>query len=66
MSVDLLTIAQTLERTGLARRTFYRLRDRGEFPDPVRVGHALAVLFRRDQVDAWLQQRGIACKPMRS
>lgn len=58
--MELLSIAATLARTGLARRTFYRLRERGEFPAAVRLGdHAKAILFRADQVDAFMRERGI-------
>jgi excisionase family DNA binding protein len=56
--MDLLTIREIIARTGLSERTFYRLRKRGEFPEPVRVSsNRRLVLFRSDQVDAWCRDQ---------
>jgi predicted DNA-binding transcriptional regulator AlpA len=59
--VELLTLAETLRFTGLARRSLFRLRQAGKFPAALNVG-TRNVLFRVDQVEAWLSQRGIACR----
>jgi predicted DNA-binding transcriptional regulator AlpA len=59
--MELLSLAETLVRTGLSRRTFFRVRERGEFPQPLRFGHTRVVLWRSDDVDTWVQ----ANKPAR-
>lgn len=60
MGVNLLSIRQVLERTGLSQRTFYRLRQRGEFARPVKVvDNPRIVLFVASEVDAWRRQRGL-------
>lgn len=58
MAVDLLTLRETLERTGLSRRTLFRYRVNGSFPAPVRINDH-NVLFLSTDVDAWLRERGL-------
>lgn len=55
MAVDLLSLAEVLERTGLSQSTFYRVRARGgEFPEPVRLAaNKRLVVWRSDDVEQW-------------
>jgi len=54
VAVDLLSLREVLERTHLSERTFYRIRERGEFPLPVKLAaNARLVVWRSDDVAAW-------------
>jgi prophage regulatory protein len=53
--VELLSINQVLERTGLPRSTFYWKRAHGEFPAPVRLGRFVA--WRDDVIFHWLRDQ---------
>ena len=55
MSLELLSIKQVLEMTGLDRRTLFRYRENGTFPGEVRVGPH-NVCFQSDVVAQWLRQ----------
>jgi prophage regulatory protein len=59
MAADLISLRETLARTGLSRRTLFRYREDGKFPAAIRIGER-NVLFRADQVDAWLRQNPTA------
>ncbi len=46
--------------TGLSRATIYRLKQRGQFPRPVRIGADSpngAVRWCADDIEAWLESR---------
>ena len=51
----LLSRREVLERTGIPRSTWYEMRDRGEFPEPVRLG-AQTVGWSEADIDQWLKQ----------
>jgi prophage regulatory protein len=53
--VRLLSRAETLARIGIPRSSWYKLRARGEFPKPLKIGAARLVVWREDDVDAWLR-----------
>jgi predicted DNA-binding transcriptional regulator AlpA len=53
--VELLSTAQVLERTQIPRSTFYFMRARGDFPQPMRLAPTRAVAWRADDVNAWLR-----------
>ena len=57
----LLSRAETLARIGIPRSTWYWLRNRGEFPEPVHLGPR-AVGWRSDVVDSWLKQHGMRAR----
>ena len=54
----LLSRAEVLARIGIPIATWYRMRQRGEFPPPTKLG-AHVVGWLQTDVDAWLKQRGI-------
>lgn len=49
----LLNIAGVSQLLGVSRSHVKRLRASGRLPDPVRLGHR--VLWRVDEIDAWVQ-----------
>ncbi len=51
---DLLSLRETLARTGLSRTSLWRYRQAGTFPRGVSIGHLRAVLFRAEDVEAWV------------
>lgn len=56
MAVDLLSLTEVLARTGLSRPTFYRMRQRGDFPEAVRLAaNKHVVLWRSDDVERWCE-----------
>jgi len=58
VAVDLLSLKQVLARTGLSRPTLYRLRERGEFPRPVKVfDNPRFVCWVSSDVESWCEQR---------
>ena len=57
--MDLLTLRETLARTGLSRTTLWRYRKVGEFPAAVSLGHLRCVMWREIDVDAWARERGL-------
>ncbi len=61
MPGELLTLRQVLGRTGLARRTLFRYRERTRdpFPTALRVGER-TVLFRSDEVDEWIKRHPVS------
>jgi predicted DNA-binding transcriptional regulator AlpA len=57
--VNLLTLPEVIARTGLSRTTFWRVRQRGEFPAAVSIGHLRCAMWRSSEVDEWIRQRGL-------
>jgi predicted DNA-binding transcriptional regulator AlpA len=53
--MGLLTVQQTIQKTGLKRRTFFAMRERGAFPPPD-LKLAREPLYRVETVEAWLRQ----------
>ena len=51
-----LRIKTVCERTGLSRSTIYSLIQRGQFPQPIRLG-ARASAWNSDEVEAWQRER---------
>jgi prophage regulatory protein len=65
MSDILITQNDVLALTGLSRRAVLRLRDRGAFPQPLKIGPH-NILFKRTEVQAWLRANPPApLKPLR-
>lgn len=54
--ITVLRPAQVSQAIGLSTTTLWRLRQRGEFPEPVRLS-AGAVGWRRSDIAAWLDGR---------
>jgi predicted DNA-binding transcriptional regulator AlpA len=54
VAIDLLTVREVLERTGLHRSMLSRLRDRGRFPEPIHLG-PFHIAFPSDRIDQWLK-----------
>ena len=54
-AVQLLSLPEVLTMTGLARRTCYRYRTAGTFPQPVRLPPTPFVAWRSDDIAAWLK-----------
>lgn len=52
--MDLFSLGEVTRLTGLARRTLFRMRERNEFPQALRIGRA--VLWRADDLNTWLRQ----------
>lgn len=51
----LLSRREVLQCIGIPRSTWYELRGRGEFPEPVRLG-AQCVGWREADVERWLER----------
>jgi len=52
----LLTIPQVCEYLNIARATFYKINATGAFGLlPIRLGTCRKVLYRRDEIDNWIQ-----------
>lgn len=64
MAPAFLSIDDVLQLTGLKRSTFYNWRDRGLFPQPVRVG-SRDVTYPRDTIVAWVAQHSGHRDPIR-
>lgn len=64
-SDELLTREEVLQRTRIASATMYRLRERGEFPEPVTFGRArsdgrpVSTAWRASVIDAWMASRKV-------
>jgi predicted DNA-binding transcriptional regulator AlpA len=55
--MSLLSIADVLAISRIPRRTFFRMRNDGRFPEPVRLGKFVA--WRTDVIEAWMRDRGV-------
>lgn len=55
-TLAILRRTQVEARTGLSRSAIYALKDRGEFPQPVKLT-AKAVGWRSSDIDDWLESR---------
>jgi len=55
----LLDEAEVCRLLSLAPRTFQRLRSRGQFPSPIKVGKLNR--WRRGEVEAWVGSSGCGC-----
>ena len=53
----LLSVREVLLLINIPRATWYRMRERGEFPDPVRLG-SQTVGWSEADVDVWLERHG--------
>lgn len=56
MGENLLRRPEVEGRTGLSRSTIYAWMERGEFPQPVKLGERL-VAWRENDVTAWIKSR---------
>ena len=54
MSDKLLTVDQVADRLQVSRRTIYRLKDHGAFPEPIHVGRA--VRWQESDVKQYLDE----------
>ena len=61
ISIELLTLSETTALTGLPVSTLYKYRSEGTFPTPVKLG-ARSVMWRSDQVNAWLEAKQRAAR----
>ncbi|WP_420443890.1 helix-turn-helix transcriptional regulator [Candidatus Poriferisodalis sp.] len=52
----LLSRTQIERLTGLSCSSLYRAMRRGEFPEPLRIGHR-SVRWRADEIQAWIDGR---------
>ena len=52
----LLRAQELPSRVGLSSETIYRLRKRGQFPDPIQIG-AKFVAWYEDEIDEWMAGR---------
>ena len=50
---ELLTVPKACEAIGVSRSSFYRLRDRADFPKPFKTG--MLVRWYRDELLSWLE-----------
>ena len=48
---------QVCERTSLSRSTIWRLRQAGDFPEPVKITER-RVAYRAEDVEAWIADKG--------
>jgi len=53
---ELITLAEVKELTGLSTSTIWRLRNMGDFPEPLRLS-ARRVMYNKPDVEAWLLAR---------
>jgi prophage regulatory protein len=54
--VRLLSAVEVRARVRVPRSTWYKLRARGQFPAPLKVGASRLALWREDDIHAWLKQ----------
>lgn len=52
--MELLSTAQVLALTGIPRSTFYFMRARGDFPQPMQLVHTKSVAWRTDEIAEWM------------
>ncbi|MFT5446553.1 MAG: prophage regulatory protein [Gammaproteobacteria bacterium] len=52
------------DRLGLSRTTLHRLRERGDFPEPIRLGPN-SVGWISGDIEAWLESRRESAPPLR-
>jgi prophage regulatory protein len=53
----LLTVAETMERTGLSRQTIHRLRNDDLFPTPRQITPG-RIGYLESEITAWIEGRG--------
>jgi len=56
MSITLLSMSKTCERTSLSRTSINRHREKGNFPEPVRVSED-RIAFVESEIEEWIAQR---------
>lgn len=56
MSHRYITQREVEEKTGLSGATLHRLRRKGKFPDPIKVGER-RIAWPEHEVDTWLETR---------
>ena len=54
--IELLSERRVCEITSLSRTTLWRLRHRGEFPNPISLTAGRKV-YSSDAIDAWIKER---------
>jgi predicted DNA-binding transcriptional regulator AlpA len=54
---EYLSLEQVLELVGVRRETLWRWRQRGRFPEPVRLNFRGDMAWPRTQIEAWLARR---------
>ncbi len=54
-SIELLTLTQAMQRTGLPRSSLYTAIGRGTFPAGLRIGESGPWRWRSDQVAQWIK-----------
>ena len=54
---EYLSLEQVLELVGVRRETLWRWRQRGRFPEPVRLNYRGDMAWPRTQIEAWLVHR---------
>jgi len=58
-AVQLFDIATVLQITGLPRRTFYDMRERGTFPEPLKLTSSGRIpVWPSDVIEAWCRANG--------
>lgn len=55
MPIQVLSIRQVIERTGLSRRSLYARMSEGHFPKPIRLS-TRRVGWPESDIDAWLER----------
>ncbi|WP_367946357.1 helix-turn-helix transcriptional regulator [Sphingobium chlorophenolicum] len=53
---ELISVREALEELRISRTTFYKLKNRADFPQPVNL-LPRRTLFRRSEIWAWLENR---------
>lgn len=51
----LLSLQQTLARVGIPRATYYVMRNRGEFPEPLVINQR-SIAYPSTVIDEWIRQ----------
>lgn len=64
MSVRYISQREVEQKTGLSSATLHRLRRKGRFPDPIRVGER-RIAWPEAEIDNWLanRERSRLCSP---
>ncbi|GJE00033.1 helix-turn-helix transcriptional regulator [Methylobacterium isbiliense] len=64
MSVKYISQREVEAKTGLSNATLHRLRRKGRFPDPIRIGER-RIAWPEAEVDEWLakRERSRLCSP---
>lgn len=64
-NVDLLSVHEVLAKVGVSMPTLHRMRERGDFPEPLVLaansnGSPRSIAWRADVIDAWQATRTVA------